>query len=345
VQEINFKAFLPLTRFHRIKSGEKHPLPQGERVSKCNTLTSPLEGEVARLYASKDGRVRGKCLQRLAGDDKKRIMLFALPFPAIDPVLFEWGPVIIRWYALAYIAGVLFGWWLAHSFTKHAGLFRPLKPPSARDLDDFLVWAMLGIVLGGRLGFVLFYNLPFYAQNPGQVFQLWHGGMSFHGGLAGIILSTYLFARRRKLKFLTLMDIIAAVGPVGLFFGRIANFVNGELYGRASTVAWAVMFPRGGNVPRHPSQLYEAGLEGIVLLCVLMVAVWKFHSFKWPGFTGSLFLFGYGLARFTVEFFREPDAQLGFLYANATMGQLLSLPMIIIGGALMVYFKREGAQK
>jgi phosphatidylglycerol:prolipoprotein diacylglycerol transferase len=239
---------------------------------------------------------------------------------------------------------VLFGWWLAHSFTRHAELFKPLKPPSARDLDDFLVWAMLGIVLGGRLGFVLFYNFPYYVQKPAQVFQVWHGGMSFHGGCAGIILSTYLFARRRKLKFLTLMDIVAAVGPVGLFFGRVANFVNGELYGRMSDLPWAVMFPRGGNVPRHPSQLYEAGLEGIVLLGVLMLAVWKFRSFKWPGFTGSLFVFGYGLARFMVEFFREPDAQLGFIYGGATMGQLLSLPMILIGGALMVYFRRKGAR-
>ena len=272
-------------------------------------------------------------------------MLFALPFPAIDPVLIEWGPLVIRWYALAYIAGVLFGWWLAHSFTKHPEIFTPAKPPTARELDDFLVWAMLGIVLGGRLGFVLFYNLAFYAENPSQILQVWHGGMSFHGGLAGIALAAYLFARKRGLQFLTLIDIVAAVGPVGLFFGRVANFVNGELYGRVSDVAWAVMFPRGGFVPRHPSQLYEAGLEGIVLLCVMMVAVWKFHTFKRPGFTGSLFLFGYGLARLGVEFFREPDAQLGFLFANATMGQLLSLPMIVIGAALMVHFYRKASVK
>ena len=272
-------------------------------------------------------------------------MLFALTFPAVDPVLLEWGPLVIRWYALAYIAGVLFGWWLAHSFTKHPEVFKPAKPPSSREIDDFLVWAMLGIVLGGRLGFVLFYNLPFYIQNPVQILQIWHGGMAFHGGLIGIITATYTFARRRELKFLTLMDIVAAVGPVGLFFGRIANFVNGELYGRASDVAWAVMFPRGGNVPRHPSQLYEAGLEGIVLLSVLMIAVWKFRTFKWPGFTGSLFVFGYGLARFIVEFFREPDAQIGYLWGGISMGQLLSLPMILAGGALMVYFRHRSQVK
>jgi phosphatidylglycerol:prolipoprotein diacylglycerol transferase len=200
-------------------------------------------------------------------------------------------------------------------------------------------------VLGGRLGFVLFYNFDYYLQNPSQVLQVWHGGMSFHGGLAGIILATYLYARRHGLKFLTLMDIVAAVGPVGLFFGRIANFVNGELYGRASDVAWAVVFPRGGNVPRHPSQLYEAGLEGIVLLCVLMPAVWKFRSFGRPGFTGALFLAGYGLARFIVEFFREPDAQLGYLWGGATMGQLLSLPMIAVGVVCMIYFYRKVTAK
>ncbi len=268
-------------------------------------------------------------------------MFFALPFPAIDPVFIEWGPLTIRWYALAYIAGVLFGWWLALSMVRHAELFRPLKPPTTRELDDFLVWAMLGIVAGGRIGFVLFYNLSYYVREPLQIFQVWHGGMSFHGGMAGLALATWLFARKRGIVFLTLMDIIAAVAPVGLFFGRIANFVNGELYGRASNISWAVMFPRGGNVPRHPSQLYEAGLEGILLFMLLMLAVWKFRALKKPGLTTGLFLTGYGIARFTVEFFREPDAQLGFLFAHATMGQFLSLPMIAAGAALVVYAWRE----
>ncbi|MES2906461.1 MAG: prolipoprotein diacylglyceryl transferase [Pseudomonadota bacterium] len=269
-------------------------------------------------------------------------MFFALPFPVIDPVMIELGPFAVRWYALAYIAGILLGWWVAQHIVKHAELFQGNKPPlTTANLDDFLVWAMLGIVLGGRVGFVLFYNLPHYIENPAQILQVWNGGMSFHGGMAGSILATYLFARRRNIPFLTLMDVVAAVAPLGLFFGRIANFVNGELYGRASDAPWAVMFPRGGYVPRHPSQLYEAGLEGIILLTILMVAVWVLKALKKPGIVGALFLAGYGASRFIVEFFREPDTQLGYLWGGATMGQLLSLPMIAVGIGYIIYALRK----
>jgi phosphatidylglycerol:prolipoprotein diacylglycerol transferase len=272
-------------------------------------------------------------------------MLFSLPFPAIDPVLIEWGPLVIRWYALAYIAGVVLGWWLILSLTKHAELFNSIKPPSAGDIDDFLLWAMLGIVLGGRLGFVLFYNLAFYMQNPMQVFQIWHGGMSFHGGMAGLVLAAYAFSHKRKLSFLTMVDIIAVVAPIGLFFGRIANFVNGELFGRPSNVPWAVIFPRGGNVPRHPSQLYEAALEGVLLFIMLMSAVFIFRIFRRPGMASGLFLLFYGLARSTAEFFREPDAQLGFLFDGITMGQVLSAPMIIAGFLIVIYALTRSAKQ
>lgn len=267
-------------------------------------------------------------------------MFFALPFPVIDPILFEFGPLAIRWYALAYIAGILLGWWLAQHLVKHAELFGAVKFPTKNDIEDFLIWIVLGIVLGGRIGFVLFYNFAHYAQNPLQILQLWQGGMAFHGGMAGLALAAYLFSRRRNIRFFTLMDIVAAVTPIGLFLGRIANFINGELFGRVSDVSWAVMFPRGDYLPRHPSQLYEAGLEGLALFVVLMCAIWRFRTLSKPGMVAGLFLIGYGMSRTIVEFFREPDAQLGYLYGYFTMGQLLSLPMIIAGVGLIIYARR-----
>ena len=263
-------------------------------------------------------------------------MFFALPFPVIDPVLIQFGPLAIRWYALAYIGGIVFGWWLGQAIAKHPELFGATKVPAQNDIDDFLIWIVLGIVLGGRLGFVLFYNLPFYASDPLQVLKLWQGGMSFHGGMIGLATATYIFSKRRNIHFLTLMDMVAAVTPIGLFLGRVANFINGELYGRASDMPWAVMFPRGNLIPRHPSQLYEAGLEGILLFAVLMTAIWHFRALQKPGIITGLFLIIYGLSRCVVELFREPDAQLGYLWGGITMGQLLSLPMIAAGIALIV---------
>lgn len=265
----------------------------------------------------------------------------ALPFPAIDPVLVEFGPFPIRWYALSYLAGLVLGWWLAQRLIGKPALFSPATPPSPADLDDFLLWAALGIVLGGRIGFVLFYNLDYYIENPSEIVQPWKGGMSFHGGSAGLLLAAFLFARRKKLAFLTLMDVVTAVAPVGLFFGRLANFINGELFGRVSDVPWAVLFPRGGYLPRHPSQLYEAGLEGLVLLAVLMILIFRFHALRKPGVVGGAFLAGYGLARTIVEFFREPDAQLGYLAGGLTMGQILSLPMILAGAAVVIWAVRR----
>lgn len=262
--------------------------------------------------------------------------MLALTFPDFDPVALEFGPLVVRWYALAYIVGLLIGWKYAVWLNRRpAGLV----PQAA--LDDFLAWAVIGIILGGRIGYVLFYQPGYFLENPLAIFELWHGGMSFHGGLIGIILAMVLFARRRSIPFLALTDLVAAAGPIGLFLGRLANFVNGELYGRPSEVPWAMAFPAGGPSPRHPSQLYEAALEGLLLFLVLFVLANLFRARRWPGAISGAFLAGYGLSRIIVEFFREPDPQLGFLTGGATMGQLLSAPMVLLGIAVIVYARRQ----
>ncbi len=255
-------------------------------------------------------------------------MFFTLPFPAVDPVLLQLGPFAIRWYALAYIVGLLLGW----RYCLHLA-DRPPKLVSRAQIDDFLLWATLGVILGGRLGYVLFYQLDEYLKQPLQILHVWRGGMSFHGGLVGVILAMYLFTRRQRLPFFALADIVACATPIGLLLGRIANFVNGELYGRQSDAPWAMVFPdpNSGGVPRHPSQLYEAGLEGVVLFLVLFALARATRVQERPGILSGVFLIGYGLSRIVVEFFREPDAQLGFLVAGTTMGQILSLPMIALG--------------
>jgi phosphatidylglycerol:prolipoprotein diacylglycerol transferase len=253
-------------------------------------------------------------------------MTFVIPYPAIDPVLFEFGPLVIRWYALAYIAGLLLGLWYMRKLCA-----LPPQRVKPEDVDDFLVWATLGVVLGGRLGYVLFYKPDFYFADPVQILRVWEGGMSFHGGLLGVVIAIGLFVRQRGLRLFVFGDQVAVVAPIGLFFGRLANFINGELFGRPADVPWAMVFPRGGPEPRHPSQLYEATLEGLVLFLIVN-AVYRTESLRRrPGFTTGVFFTGYALARMTSEFFREPDAFLGFLFAGATMGQLLSLPVLLIG--------------
>jgi phosphatidylglycerol---prolipoprotein diacylglyceryl transferase len=264
--------------------------------------------------------------------------LFAIPFPAIDPVLVEIGPLVIRWYALAYIAGIVLGWRLARRLVA-------LKPVAAtpEQLDDFITWVTLGIILGGRLGYVLFYRPGHYLANPLEILAVWQGGMSFHGGAVGVILAIVLFARRHRLDMLALADRTTAVVPIGLFFGRLANFINGELWGRVTDVPWAMVFPGAGPEPRHPSQLYQAGLEGLALFALLMVLVTRPSIRARRGFVSGAFLAGYGVARFIGEFFRQPDAHLGFLFAGATMGQLLSVPMIVVGAWLMLRAKPSEA--
>jgi phosphatidylglycerol---prolipoprotein diacylglyceryl transferase len=264
--------------------------------------------------------------------------MFVIPYPAIDPVLVSAGPFAIRWYALAYIVALVLGWRYCVALARRweaAGT--PVA--SAKLIDDFLVWATIGVVLGGRIGYVLFYNGGYYLDHPAQALELWHGGMSFHGGAAGVVVAIVLFCLQRGLSPLRFADVIVCAVPVGLFLGRLANFINGELWGRPSDAPWAMIFPTGGPVPRHPSQLYEAALEGIVLFLILFFLQRSPVVRARAGTLGGVFLIGYGAFRIVVEFFREPDAQLGFLVGGATMGQLLSVPLIL-AGLFLIWFAR-----
>src|ERR671916_1332843 len=249
----------------------------------------------------------------------------------LDPIALDLGFFQLRWYSLAYLAGIILGWWYLLKL-----LAQPGAPMARRHADDMVFYVTLGIILGGRLGYVLFYRPGFYLDNPLEVLAVWQGGMSFHGGAVGVILAIVLFARRHRLDMFALADRTTAVVPIGLFFGRVANFINGELWGRPTDVPWAMVFPHAGPEPRHPSQLYQAGLEGLALFALLMALVWNPAVRARRGFVSGAFLAGYGAARFVGEFFRQPDAHLGFLFAGATMGQLLSVPMILVGAWLML---------
>jgi len=253
-------------------------------------------------------------------------MFAAIPFPALDPVALQIGPIAIRWYALAYMAGLLIGWRYMRSVASW-----PPRVLDAKGVDDFLLWATFAIILGGRLGYVLFYQPIHFLQNPEDIVAVWKGGMSFHGGLLGMVLAIVLYARRQRVPVLGLADRVACVVPIGLFFGRIANFINGELFGRPTDAAWGIVFPGGGPLPRHPSQLYEAGLEGIVLFLILWLASRTQAVRTRYGLLTGLFLCGYAIFRSTGELFREPDAHIGFLAGGVTMGQILSLPLLLAG--------------
>jgi phosphatidylglycerol:prolipoprotein diacylglycerol transferase len=244
----------------------------------------------------------------------------------LSPVLLHVGPFQIRWYSLAYIAGILVGWWYLTKLIDQPG-----APMARRHADDFIFYATLGIILGGRLAYVIFYDPIPMLTHPIQIIKLWDGGMSFHGGAFGVVIATWWLAKRNGLSMLRFLDYVACCGPFGLFFGRLANFVNGELWGRPTDVPWAIVFPGAGPEPRHPSQLYEAGLEGIVMFAVLSFLFWRTDARYKPGLLLGVFLVEYGLSRFIVEFFREPDRQLGLLSWGLSMGQTLSLPMIFVG--------------
>jgi phosphatidylglycerol:prolipoprotein diacylglycerol transferase len=280
-----------------------------------------------------------------------------LTFPAFDPVIFTIGPLAIRWYALAYIAGIFLAWWYAKRLVNDARLWGPRGAPvKALDLDDFVVWAALGVVVGGRLGYVLFYDLAHYIQQPLDIFAVWHGGMSFHGGFLGMMLAMTLFARGRHIPAWSLIDIVATGVPFGLFFGRIANFINGELWGRVTDVPWGMVFCNeyildqnggicpAGEMPRHPSQLYEAALEGLVLFLVIRIATHRLLKLQTRGFVSGVFCTGYGIARTFCEMFREADVQVGYFFnGHLTEGMLLSIPMILFGIGLMVWSSRREA--
>jgi phosphatidylglycerol---prolipoprotein diacylglyceryl transferase len=268
-------------------------------------------------------------------------VLPVIPYPAINPILISIGPFAVRWYALAYIVGIIVGWFYARAIIVSQRLWGGPAPFTVLDFDDFVIWITLGIILGGRTGYVLFYNFPYFAAHPIEIVQLWNGGMSFHGGVLGCIVAIVAFALHRRIAMLSLADVTAAVAPIGLFLGRIANFINGELWGRPADVPWAMVFPNGGPIPRHPSQLYEAALEGVVLFIVLGLLV-RTGALKRPGVVTGCFALGYGVARIICEFFREPDAQLGFLWGGLTMGMLLCIPLMLAGLAVLaVAFKRH----
>ena len=257
-------------------------------------------------------------------------------YPEISPIIFQIGPLALRWYSMAYLFGILFGWWLAAKRIKKYQI-----PLTKNNLEDIVFYFTLGVILGGRLGYVLAYGTEKFWLNPLEIFAVWHGGMSFHGGIVGVIIAMYLAAKHVNFSFLKLTDFTAPLVPVGIFLGRLANFVNDELWGRVTNVAWAVRFPNGGYLPRHPSQLYEACLEGVVLFVILNLMWTNKQCRERKGFISGAFLLGYALFRMLLEQFREPDAQLGFLWSGVTMGQLLSLPALLGGVYLLSKAKSE----
>lgn len=265
----------------------------------------------------------------------------ALQFPDIDPVALHLGPLQIHWYALAYLAGFLIAWWVAKYICR---LDQDKFRPNQNDVDDFMSWAILAVLLGGRLGYIFFYNMPHYMEYPLDIFKIWQGGMSFHGALIGIITACIVYTRAKKISLFRLSDLAAVASPVGFFFGRIANFVNGELYGRPTDVPWGVIFPRGGPEPRHASQLYEAALEGLFMFIVLFALAHCSKIRNSPGLLSAGFLFIYGCSRFIIEFFREPDAQLGLFFGEVSMGQILCM-LMILGSFVVVGLSRHLAKK
>jgi phosphatidylglycerol:prolipoprotein diacylglycerol transferase len=302
-------------------------------------LVTALSVLVCRHYEGK--KAKGKALDFLAttiaaSGEYLRFEDLGLNAIALDLTYFQ-----LRWYSLAYIAGIVIAWWYALKLIAQPG-----APMARRHADDLVFYATLGILIGGRLGYVLFYKPAEYFANPGDIIRVWDGGMSFHGGVIGVSLAIFYMAWKNKLNWLRIHDYVACAVPFGLFFGRLANFVNGELWGRTADVPWAIIFTLAGEEPRHPSQLYEAGLEGIVLFLVLWFMFWKTKARHQPGKLVGTFLVGYGLSRFTVEFFRQPDAGLENLWWGLSMGQTLTVPMLIGGAWLIATAKgRAGSVK
>ena len=269
--------------------------------------------------------------------------LFAIPYPVIDPVAFEVGPVAVRWYGLAYMFGLLFGWLYVKSLLKNGVLWPGTAPMAPQKTDDLLFWCTLGVVIGGRLGSVLFYNPGYYLENPVEVFAIWQGGMSFHGGLLGVIFVVYLFARNNRVSMLSVADICCAAAPIGIFFGRLANFVNAEVVGRVSDVPWAMVFPDAGPEPRHPSQLYEAALEGLLLFALCRYATHGKKALGAPGVVSGVFFLGYGVARIVAEQFRAFDPEHILSTGILTAGSVYSLPMVLLGAYLLWRGRRTPA--
>ncbi len=251
-----------------------------------------------------------------------------------DPVAIEVLSFEVRWYSLAYIIGILIGWYLAKKFFINKNIYNKF--------DDYITYIILGLIIGGRLGYVLFYNFDYYIQNPLDIIKLWQGGMSFHGGVLGVILASLIFAKKNNDNVFEYLDVVALVSPIGIFLGRLANFINSELYGHETTMPWGIKFTQVDDLYRHPTQLYEAFLEGIILFIILLFFKKK-EYFKISGILSSLFLIFYSLFRFIIEYFREPDEQLGYIIFNYTMGQLISLIFFIVG--LFLFYSKIDAQK
>lgn len=264
-------------------------------------------------------------------------------FPNFDPVLIHIGPLAIRWYALAYVAGILLGWRYAVGLVRNGRLWGNGGPPATPEqVDDLVLWITLGIILGGRIGYVLFYAPSLIWTDPMEILRVWHGGMSFHGGFLGVAIAVLGFTRVHKIRFFSLTDMVAPAAPIGLMFGRIANFINGELWGRATELPWGVIFPAGGPMARHPSQIYEALLEGVALFLILRLATHKWLWLKTRGGVTGLFLAGYGLFRALLENVREPDSFMPVFPLGLTMGMMLSLPMLLLG-LFLIWRARRGA--
>lgn len=261
-------------------------------------------------------------------------------FPNINPVVFSIGSFTVYWYSLAYVLGILVGWFYAYKIIKkfEVGV-------TATNLENFVTWSILGIVIGGRLGYVLLYNPIKYFSNPITILKTYEGGMSFHGGMVGLIMSSYFFCCKYKISFLSLCDILATVGPIGVFLGRIANFINGELYGRVTQMPWGMIFPNSDLQIRHPCQLYEAFFEGVILLLILSYTTFKYQSIKIRSLNFAISLIFYSVFRIFIEIFREPDSHIGFIFYNLTMGQILSLPMLILGIYLIIRIKCQSTPK
>ncbi len=259
-----------------------------------------------------------------------------LEFPNINPVAIDLGFIQIRWYAISYIAGILFSWGFILNIIK----FKNLKVDN-KVISELISNSMIGIIIGGRLGYVIFYNPDYYLNNLLEIFKLWNGGMSFHGGFIGVVFAVIYSSKISKTAILILADLIAIVAPIGIFFGRLANFINGELYGRITSHSFGMIFPNAGNSPRHPSQLYEAFFEGFLLFIIMLLFIKFTNILNKKGLITALFLSCYGSFRFMIEFFREPDANIGLLYFNFSMGQLLSLPMIIVGLYFIIFIARK----
>lgn len=262
-----------------------------------------------------------------------------MPFPIIDPIAFSLGPLAVRWYALAYLAGIGLGLLYCIGLLRNKSMWPKAQPPfSISQCVDFTFWAVLGVIAGGRLGYILFYQFESSIADPLSILQVWNGGMSFHGGLLGVMVALYFFAKYHKANLFSALDLLATAAPIGLFLGRIANFLNAELYGRVTEWPWGVVFPNAGDAPRHPSQLYEAALEGILLFILLRLITHVWHGLQRPGLVAGTFAVGYALSRLLVEQVRLPDDHIGYLWGGwVTMGMVLTLPMLLAGLILIVY--------